>query len=51
MPDCVSASQARISAQFRHSSSLACVGFFSAREGEGVCEIIEIPTSWFMYFH
>ena len=38
-----------ISAQFRHSSSLACVCLFSARGGEGICEIIEIPTSWFMY--
>ena len=37
------------SAQFRHSSSLACVCLYSARGGEGICEIIEIPTSWFMY--
>ena len=37
------------SAQFRHSSSLAFVCLFSARGGEGKCEIIEIPTSWFMY--
>ena len=22
---------------------------FSARGGEGICESIEIPTSWFMY--
>ena len=37
------------SGHFRHSSSLACVCLFSARGGEGICEIIEIPTSWFMY--
>ena len=38
-----------VSAQFRHRSSLTFVCLFSARGGEGICEIIEIPTSWFMY--
>ena len=41
--------QPGFSGHFRHSSSLACVCLFSARGGEGICEIIEIPTSWFMY--
>ena len=49
MQNCVSANQARIFRRFRHSSSLACVCLFSARGGEGICESIEIPTSWFMY--
>ena len=46
---CFSQSSQDFQGHFRHSSSLACVCLFSARGGEGICEIIEIPTSWFMY--
>ena len=36
-------------AHFRHSFSVARVCLFAAGGGGGICEIIEIPTSWFLY--
>ena len=49
MQDSVSAKQAIISAQFIHSLSVAWVCLFAAGGGGGICEIIEIPTSWLFY--